>query len=226
MTWWDVFVILFIAWALWRGYVKGLALRLGGWVGASVVFVLLWYGIDALDAWISPYVKGRELMAKWLVTYMEGRNGNDVVDTTGLEDMVHALPLPTELEGRLMGQLEATKAAAGDAIYGKIADILAVPLWHMVLFLLAWACGMLILWSLGRLWKRALSHWPIVESLDRFIGALVSAVIALPVLAVLGFIATVFVPGSVGSAISESFFGSFLKTLLITILQGSASFLN
>lgn len=226
MTWWDIFVIVFIAWALWRGYVKGLALRLGGWVGAAIVFIVLWYQIDAIDRVVSAQVPGRTLMAKWITTYLEGRSGNEVLDTTGLEDMVHALPLPAQLEGRLMGQLDATKAAAGDAIYGHIGQVLAVPLWHFVLFLLIWAAGVFVLWLFGRLWRKALDHWSFMESLDRFIGALVSALIALPVLAVIGFAASVAGPPALSSAVAQSFFGSFLKTLLMAVLQGSSAFLS
>lgn len=224
MSWWDVFIIAFIAFALWRGYKKGLALRLGGWVGATLLFIILWHNMDVVDRAVSARVNGRDMVAGWIHNYLEKRRegGQDVFDTSALRDLINTLPLPAGIEDSLIGQIDASTAAASAHVYDYVAQTLAIPVWHLLLFLLTWAAAIFIFYVLGRLVKTGLTKVPVLETFDRFAGAFFSSFLSLVLLAVIGSIGSIIAPQEVITAIDNSFFATFLHSALIFLLGGPA----
>lgn len=226
MSWWDVFIIAFIAFSLWRGYKKGLALRLGGWVGATFLFIILWHNIGRIDRIVSPHVNGREMVAGWIFNYLEKRRegGQNAFDTSALRDLINTLPLPAGVEDSLINQIDLSAASASIHLYDYVSQALAVPVWHFLLFLSTWAFATFLLYVFGRLMKKILHKMPLLETFDRFAGAFFSSFLSLILLAVIGAVASVFGTQEVISAINNSFFASFLHGTLLFILGNPAMF--
>ncbi len=224
MSWWDVFIIAFIAFALWRGYKKGLALRLGGWVGATLLFIILWHNMGAVDRVVSARINGREMVAGWIHNYLEKRRegGQNVIDTSALRDLINTLPLPAGIEDSLISQIDASTAAATAHVYDYVAQALAIPVWHFLLFICTWALAIFVFYAVGRLIKMGLRKVPVLETFDRFAGAFFSSFLSLVLLAVIGAVASIIGPQEVISAINSSFFASFLHSALIFLLGGPA----
>ncbi len=224
MSWWDIVIIIFIALAIWRGYHKGLMLRLGGWVGGLLMFFVVLYNLGAVDRALSPHVNGRKMVKEWLYNYLTRRaeQGHGLIDVSELHDLINRLPMPAEVESHLLEQLNNTTQAASHQAYLYVSQWLAVPVWQVLLLVGTWAVGLFGLYVLSRLLRMGVRRVPKLETIDRFMGAIFSAFFSLVMIGLIGMVLSVFSSHEVMLAVNQSFFAEGLEKL-IKILVGFAN---
>ena len=138
MSWWDIFIVIMLALAIFRGYQTGLGKRLSGWVGLVIGAGCVLAKLDAITARLEPMVDGKAKAREWLVDYFNARGA---ASATGPDEFINTwldrLQLPDMFADQIRTQFEHAADDIYETVYGEIASILATPLWNLMVFLCA-----------------------------------------------------------------------------------------
>lgn len=215
MSWWDLFIILMMAIALLRGYQCGFALRLGGWVGGVIAFFGVWYWLPAIQAQVYKYFDGEHMVAGWIQAYLaKNHSAGTPQSVTDLTTFIQNLPLTDGLKHTLVTQLATSSSDMYRGVLVQVADAIAVPTWKMLLFVICWLAALLALGLIGYFLNWLLWKVSILCMIDRFIGAIVSVVLSVIVLALVTSIVGVVFPAetAIGYGVDHSFLATGMKS--------------
>lgn len=222
MSWWDLFIILFIAFALFRGYQRGFTMRLTGWVGGVLVFLIIWFRFDALKNWVYKFVDGEHMVSGWIQAYLKANRGDgDTFANSQIMDVINALPLTPSMTYNLTTQLEQVGGNIQQTIYEQVAQIIAAPVWHLLLFVITWIFLQIFFGFVGQLFNALFIRVPILNMIDKYLGALVSAVFSLVLVTLFSVVLmAVFNDNTtLGLALKESYFAPALRTAMLLFFR-------
>lgn len=225
MSVWDLVIILAVFIAIMCGYFKGLSRRLSEWVGMLLALLASVPLFSPLNSFIETTfgVKGENVLDGIIIDFLKER----VPVTTGSEldsiiQWLSNLYLPTEMKEALFEAIDSTTGGVFGSVYAQVANMIATPVWHIVLMLFSTILLYTVLTVLGSLLTLALPHSTIATTIDKFLGAIVSAFMMVLVIGVVTAILVMIVPTDAGlfgrwlhsSAMGPTFFqavGAVLK---------------
>lgn len=222
MSWWDLFIILFIAFALFRGYQRGLTMRLTGWVGGVLAFLILWYRFPALKNWVYKFVDGEHMVAGWIQTYLQqNQGGNAAFADSQIMDIINSLPLTPSMTYNLTTQLEQVGGTLQQGVYEHVAQVIAAPVWHILLFVITWIFLQIFVGLVGQLFNALFVRVHILELIDKYLGALVSAVFSLALVTLLSVVLMAIFNDNttLGAALNDSYFAPALRTAILLFFR-------
>jgi hypothetical protein len=223
MSWWDIFIVFMLALAIFRGYQTGLGSRLTGWVGVVIAASCVIFNLGAITGRLEGLVDGKAKAREWLVDYFNARGPSSA---TGAEDFINTWLDRLQLPDTFADQIrDAFQQAAGDVyqtVYGEIANILAAPLWNLMVFLTATIVAAALLVIGGWILHKLMRTWHVLDLIDRFTGALVSGITMMVVIGAFSALALFILPEStaLGGALHHSFMAPMLEDAINVIIRG------
>lgn len=223
MSWWDIFIVFMLALAIFRGYQTGLGSRLSGWVGLIIAAACVIFKLDTITNWLDGLVDGKAKMQEWLVDYFNARGP---AAATGADDFINTwldkLQLPPAFSDQLSTALQEASSDVYQTVYGEIANIMAQPLWNLLVFLTATIVVAAVLVICGWILHKLMRTWHILDLIDRFAGALISGITMMVVIGAFSALALFILPESttLGAALHQSFMAPMLEEALNVIIRG------
>lgn len=222
-SWWDGFIFAMIAIAIFRGYYRGLAQRLTGWVGFIISSMLVLSQLNRINAWLKPTVDGHARTKEWLLDYFTARAVAN--PDNGLEDMkqwVGSLFLPDFIKEELYTALNKSAEGIYHSIYSQMANILATPVWHFILFVTATMVVVAILIVIGVILHHLFERVYVLCMIDKFLGAFVSGVIMVVVVGIFTALCLFIMPEHhfIGEALHHSFMAPRLQEAFNVVIKG------
>lgn len=190
----DVVILIILVIAAAIGYQKGLIRSLLGAVGgmltlalayglARPVAVLLGERLGAVEA-ISAKVLAIIPLPETLDTAIASING-----VAALYSFLEESALPKGLKESILNGVQDQVYALGEGVFMTISEavarVVAQYIWQGIVFALLWAVLSIGIFGLGRLVTGLIHRLPLIGTLDRVCGALISIMLLAVVLTVL-----------------------------------------
>lgn len=216
MSLWDGIIVLLLAIAIFQGYRRGFLLRMTGWVGGVVAFFLARPLSYYIDTPISKVVNGEASIAKWVNSKLiTEHNMTDFINGKNLYQWIDRIEGLKDYRTNLMEQVEKLGTNLYNDMSSAISHTIAVPIWQLILTLIAWLFIMFAFVILGRFIHYFLDKLPVLGVIDAFLGAFVSLLVIFVVLIGINTIALTIIPEgtSVGDMVHQSYFAPFFKNI-------------
>lgn len=223
MYYWDIFIVVMLAIAVFRGYQQGLFSRMSSWVGVVVSGCVVFLKLDAIHGRIEPMVHGQKKIEKWLLDYFEARSAaNPDNNLEKMKSWIASLPLPNSFKEGLYGNLDKSADAIYSSIYAQTAHLLSEPVWRILLFIGAVIVTMAVLVVVSLILDAIVRHIFILDFVNRIVGALVSGMMMMVVVGLFTAICIFFMPESsqFGQILQHSFMAPRLHDAVEVLLQG------
>lgn len=218
MSWWDLVIITIIALALIRGYQIGFARRLTGWVGGFFVFFIIWFNYSRLSGFVERFTDGESFVQARLFSYLDTRYpASNPLSEGRLMELIESLPVGYSASQEILRSLEASGDRLRMSMLEQVSDLLAPSIWQFILFLLFLIFGHILFALMGQLVRFVLEKVHILNLMDRYAGALFSAIFGVVLMGLLSVILLIFGgSGSLGQSLDSSYFaGAFRDTMLV-----------
>lgn len=219
MSIWDVLVMVIIGLALFRGYRRGIFLRITGWVGIVLSFFGAFRLRPQVAEYIAPYLDGRSMVSGWIRKYLAHRYGAAQFQTVA--DVEQWLNSHTFLKAQrevIMTQMLHTNSGA---MLERLSDTLAIAGWSLLLLFFTGFLIFLVIGIIGRFLAKYLRRISLFRIIDSFVGATVSGILIFLVLALFSKLLLLFAsPDNMVYVWTEqSFFKPLFENLFNTFWQ-------
>lgn len=216
MSLWDGIIVLLLAVAIFQGYRRGFLLRMTGWVGGVMAFFLARPLSYLLDGPVSKVVNGEATIAKWLQEkFITEHSVADFINGKNIYQWLDQIEELKTYRMTVMENLEKTSNNMYSDMTNAISHTIAVPIWQLVLTLMAWLAIMFLFVFLGRFIYYFLDRMPIFSVIDSFVGAFISLIAIFAVLIAINTLALNAIPEgtAIGDMLHQSYFAPFFKNI-------------
>lgn len=226
MSSWDVILIAVLCVAIFRGYFKGLCRRFSDWVGLVLAAFVAGFNVGNFDAFLKStlHINGRDSMTTWLEGYFASRvasNPNNELEY--LKEWVSNLFLPDSMKQSLYTTIDSSANEIYTSIYNQVANVVAAPAWDLVLFFLGTVLLYVGFVIVGELCGALIRKYYFTMVLDRFLGAIFSAVLMVAVVGTFTAVCITVIPesaGTLGRILHNSLMAPMLEDAVTSLLKG------
>lgn len=223
VSWWDGFIFIMIAIAIFRGYGRGLGQRLTGWVGMIIASVIVILQLDRINQWLQPTVNGHARTKEWLMDYFTTRAvANPDNSLENMKQWIASLFLPESVKEQLYASLSKSAEEIYDSIYSQMANVLATPIWNFILFVTATMVMVAIFIVIGLIIHHVFKRVHVLLLIDRFLGAFVSGVVMVLTVGIFSALCIFIMPEHhfIGEALHHSFMAPLLEDAVNVLIKG------